>query len=186
MTKIFKNYLEFLGREDEKNNGVSQDFAENYPGWEKENEDNEACWNCSRCSGCSRCSNIAYLQDKKDLSPEPGTASNPVKGFPDIPVLENVHQKVLEAVSVPQALNMGDWHTCNTTHCRAGWVVFLAGKAGKELEDRTSTQFAAMQIYKASSPIRVSPVRFFEDNETALADIKRCAEEEASAMPVSQ
>jgi hypothetical protein len=37
-----------------------------------------------------------------------------------------------------------------------------------------------MQIYKASSDIRVSPVRFYETNEVAMADIKRCAEEEAA------
>jgi len=37
-----------------------------------------------------------------------------------------------------------------------------------------------MQIYKASSPIRVSPVRFFESNEVAMADIQRCAAEEAA------
>jgi len=74
---------------------------------------------------------------------------------------------------------MGDWHTCDTTHCRAGWVVFLAGDAGKKLEAHTSTQFAAMQIYKESSAIRVSPPRFFETNEVAMADMKRCAEEEA-------
>jgi hypothetical protein len=35
-----------------------------------------------------------------------------------------------------------------------------------------------MQIYKASSPIRVSPPRFYETNEIALADIERCAKEE--------
>lgn len=75
---------------------------------------------------------------------------------------------------------MGSWHTCDTTHCRAGWVVTLAGEAGKALEAHTSTEFAAMQIYKASSEIPVSPVRFYEDNETALADIVRCAEEEAA------
>ena len=73
---------------------------------------------------------------------------------------------------------MGDWHTCDTTHCRAGWITFLAGEEGKILEQKTSTQFAAMQIYKASSPIRVSPVRFFESNEVAMSDIIRCAEEE--------
>jgi hypothetical protein len=67
---------------------------------------------------------------------------------------------------------------CGTTHCRAGWVVALAGKAGRELELKTSTLFAAMQIYKASSDIRVSPTRFFESNAVAMADIKRCAEEE--------
>jgi len=33
-------------------------------------------------------------------------------------------------------------------------------------------------IYDASSPERVSPVRFFEDTETALEDMKRLAEME--------
>ncbi len=64
---------------------------------------------------------------------------------------------------------------CGTTHCRAGWVVTLAGKEGRELEKKTSTQFAAMQIYHKSSPIKVSPVRFFESNETAIKDIEECA-----------
>ncbi len=73
---------------------------------------------------------------------------------------------------------MATWHTCDTTHCRAGWVVHLAGDAGKKLEQHTSTQFAAMAIYKASSPIRVSPPRFFETNEVAMADMERCAKEE--------
>ena len=74
---------------------------------------------------------------------------------------------------------MSTWHTCDTTHCRAGWVEHLAGAEGKELAKATSTEFAAMQIYKASSKIRVSPVRFYESNEVAMADIQRCAEEEA-------
>ena len=74
---------------------------------------------------------------------------------------------------------MSDWHSCETTHCRAGWVVTLAGDDGKKLEKETSTLFAAMQIYKASSPIRVSPVRFFDANETAIADMQRCADEES-------
>ena len=69
---------------------------------------------------------------------------------------------------------------CGTTHCRAGFVVFLAGKEGYELEQATSTEFAAKQIYKSSSNIPVSPVRFFEPNEVAMADIKRCAELEKS------
>jgi hypothetical protein len=77
---------------------------------------------------------------------------------------------------------MGDWHTCDTTHCRAGWVVFLAGQKGKALEAASSALFAAQQIYKASSPINVSPVRFYEKNEVALADMKRCASEEAALV----
>jgi hypothetical protein len=96
------------------------------------------------------------------------------------PKIENIHQKVYEAASQPEALNMHQWHACNTTHCRAGWVVHLAGAAGRKLEAHTSTLFAAMQIYGASSNINVSPVRFFEDNATALEDMKKCAELEAA------
>lgn len=95
------------------------------------------------------------------------------------PVIENIHQKVYEAASAPKALVMDTWHTCDTTHCRAGWVVFLAGEAGRKLEKQTNTLFAALQIYDASNPnIKVSPVRFFEDNKTALEDMKKCADEE--------
>jgi len=94
-------------------------------------------------------------------------------------VIENIHQKVLEAIQDNgNKLEMSTWHSCETTHCRGGWVVHLAGKEGKELEEKTSTQFAAMMIYKASSKIRVFPPKFFETNERAMEDIIRCAEEE--------
>jgi len=96
----------------------------------------------------------------------------------EITAIENIHEKVLEAVSNEGALDMSSWH-CGTTHCRAGWVVTLAGEEGKKLEAETDTCFAAMMIYKKSSPIHVPPTRFFEDNKTAMADIKRCAELEA-------
>jgi len=72
------------------------------------------------------------------------------------------------------ALDMGVWHTCDTTHCRAGWVTTLAGDAGKELESKTSCLFAAQQIYKASG-YEISPVRFFDSNEDAMEDMKRLA-----------
>ena len=179
-TRIYKTYSDFLDRTERLENGVSEDFAKEYPDFEKQNETNEACWNCSRCSRCSDCSNIAWLTGKKNMSPEP-PKENETPGFPDVPVIENIHQKVFEAASKPDGLDMGHWHTCNTTHCRAGWVVFLAGPEGKKLEEKTSTLFAAMQILKASSPIRVFPPRFFEKNETALADMERCAKEEANS-----
>ena len=57
----------------------------------------------------------------------------------------------------------------------------LAGKEGEELEKETSTLFAAMQIYKTSSTVKVSPVRFYDSDENALADMKRCSEEESKA-----
>jgi hypothetical protein len=70
---------------------------------------------------------------------------------------------------------MSDWHTCDTTHCRAGWVVHLAGEPGYALEKKTSAVFAAMQIYKASGH-PISPCRFFDDNRAAMEDMKRLAE----------
>ncbi len=98
-------------------------------------------------------------------------------------MIENIHTRVLEAVSQPNALDMGNWHSCETTHCRAGWVVHLAGDAGRALEVFHDTPLAALLIYHASSPdLLVSPTRFYEDNKTAMADIKRLADlEQASA-----
>jgi hypothetical protein len=108
------------------------------------------------------------------------SADNPDAGF-KVPIIENIHQKVLEAVTAPNhTLNMTDWHSCETTHCRAGWVVTIAGKEGKELELKTSTAFAALQIYDKSSEIKVPPTRFYDDAKKAMADIVKCAEEEKS------
>ncbi|MGX1587302.1 pentapeptide repeat-containing protein [Brevundimonas diminuta] len=39
------------------------------------------------------------------------------------------------ALKDDDALNMGDWHTCETTHCIAGWAVHQAGDAGYLLEE---------------------------------------------------
>ena len=108
--------------------------------------------------------------------------------MPKTPIIENIHQKVLEAVN-NGVLKMESWHGdnskndegayCGTTHCRAGWVIVLAGKEGVLLEDVFGTENAAMQIYKKSSPeIRVSPTQFYKNNEDAMLDIERCAKEE--------
>ena len=98
-----------------------------------------------------------------------------------VPKIPNIHQAVYAAASHPKALAMGDWHTCDTTHCRAGWVVHLAGEAGYALERFFNTELAAMKIYDASSDLpKVSPVRFYDGKEAALADMKRMADLEAS------
>lgn len=76
---------------------------------------------------------------------------------------------------------MGSWHTCDTTHCRAGWVTHLAGEAGRELERFHNTELAAMLIYRESSSIKVAPWRFYQTADEAMADMKRCADEEAAA-----
>ena len=73
------------------------------------------------------------------------------------------------------ALEMGSWHTCDTTHCRAGWVVHLAGEQGAKLEELHNTALAAQLIYRESG-YQINPCRFYDSNEDAMADMKRLAE----------
>jgi hypothetical protein len=94
-----------------------------------------------------------------------------------VPVVADLHAKVFTAASATEALNMDEWHTCANTHCRAGWVVTLAGQAGKDLEKFHDTALAAMLIYDASCPgYKINPARFFDDNEAALEDMRKLAE----------
>jgi hypothetical protein len=129
------------------------------------------CWDCSDCSYCSGCSNCSYCSNCSNCSYKNELADNQWV----IPVVADIHRKIYDAASQPGSLKMSAWHTCETTHCRAGWAIHLAGEAGYELEKKTSPVFAAMQIYKASG-YRISPVRFFEPNEVAMEDMKRLAE----------
>ena len=76
---------------------------------------------------------------------------------------------------------MSTWHTCDTTHCRAGWVVRLAGEKGAALEKFFNTPLAAALIYRESSPHKVPMMRFYDDNEMAMVDMKRLAELEKKA-----
>jgi hypothetical protein len=120
------------------------------------------------------------LDDKKNLQAEQNVDGSP-PGPPLIPKIENIHQAIYAAASAPRALEMGVWHTCKQTHCRAGWAVTLAGAAGRNLERFYNTPLAAMLIYDASDPnFKINPGRFYDGNEDALADMKRLAEGGAS------
>lgn len=113
---------------------------------------------------------------------------------PQVPVIPNIHQRVYEAASQPGALYMNRWHhSCGTVHCRAGWVIHLAGEAGYKFEVHKRDEYifqpyeerrfsiapeaqAAIAIYEASSPIPVGNDRFYDRHDEALADMKRCAD----------
>ncbi|ABR89339.1 Uncharacterized conserved protein, pentapeptide repeat family [Janthinobacterium sp. Marseille] len=96
----------------------------------------------------------------------------------DYPVkIKDIHKAVYEAASQPCALDMALWHhPCGTTHCRAGWVIALAGEGGKALEYAMGTPAAASIIYMASDPTLKKIPDFYCDNEEALEDMKRLAE----------
>jgi hypothetical protein len=70
---------------------------------------------------------------------------------------------------------MSTWHKCETTHCRAGWTVTLAGEQGKALEKFYGTPHAAFLIYRESDPGLKAHPDWYCGTETALADMKRLA-----------
>jgi hypothetical protein len=140
-----------------------------------------SCSSCSYCSYCSSCSYCSFCSDCSEIKRVEGTKGD--KKVFAFPFVENIHQRVYKAIiENPKSFNMGSWHgqnSCGTTHCRAGWVIELAGEQGYALQKQTSPTFAALQIYKASCPeLPVSPYRFHESNKLALANIKEYAEKE--------
>ena len=94
--------------------------------------------------------------------------------------IPDIHKAVYDAASKPGALRMEAWHhECGTAHCRAGWVVTLAGDGGKALEWMMGTAAAAALIYQASDPELERVPDFYCSNDEALADMARLAGEPA-------
>ena len=95
----------------------------------------------------------------------------------DIPTVPNIDAAILSAVTKEgQSLQMNTWHTCKTTHCRAGWAIVLAGEPGRELEKKIGSANAGTLIYLASRPGKNVP-DFYATNEEAMADLIACAAE---------
>ena len=88
--------------------------------------------------------------------------------------IENIDAKILASIKGGGTLDMSVWHTCKTTHCRAGWAITLAGAAGRKLERAYGSNVAGAIIYAKSRPCMSIP-DFFATNEDALADIRESA-----------
>jgi hypothetical protein len=96
--------------------------------------------------------------------------------YEDVPVVLKLDARILELLESGQGkLDMGNWHTCETTHCRAGWAVVLAGDVGHKLEAKIGTAAAGALIYHRSTG-RIPD--FFTSNKDALADIIACAHDQ--------
>ena len=104
-----------------------------------------------------------------------------IANLDNVPRIKSIHQAVYTAASAEGALDMSDWHTCETTHCWAGWVTTLAGEEGAVLEHVMGTAAAATLIYLASDPQLDRVPDFYATDAKALADMKRLAEQEAAA-----
>ena len=99
-------------------------------------------------------------------------------------VVPNIDAAILAAIESDQSqgLDMTGWHGqtcdetnwCKTTHCRAGYAICLAGKAGFDLERKFGSLTAGQMIYAVSRPDQPLP-DFYASDEDAIEDIKRCA-----------
>jgi len=100
---------------------------------------------------------------------------------PTIPVIPDIDARILAAVEGGSgSLEMGSWHTCETTHCRAGWAIHLAGEVGYALEKQYNADHAGRMIYLASTG-RVP--HFYASNERALEDIREQAALQTNGSP---
>lgn len=92
-----------------------------------------------------------------------------------IPMVKGIDRVILARLySGKYELNMDHWHLCETTHCRAGWAIHLAGEEGYALEERYGTETAAAMIYAASRP-EVAVPDFYGTTTAAWEDIVECA-----------
>ena len=93
----------------------------------------------------------------------------------NVPVVESIDAKILEAISRGNnKLGMSEWHTCETTHCRAGWTIVLAGEKGAALENLLHTNAAAALIYAKSRPDKRVP-DWLAPNKDAMRSIVKDA-----------
>jgi hypothetical protein len=96
----------------------------------------------------------------------------------DVPVVPAIDAAILARIEAGGRLEMSAWHTCETTHCRAGWAIALAGWPGEALEDALGAAIAGTFIYAASRPGVPIP-DFYASNSDALADLRVAAARQA-------
>lgn len=92
----------------------------------------------------------------------------------NIPVVPAIDAQIVAAIEAGGRLETAAWHTSETTHCRAGWAIKLAGPAGEALEDGLGAAIAGSFIYAASRPGVPIP-DFYASNSEVLADLQAAA-----------
>ena len=98
----------------------------------------------------------------------------------NVPAIAHLDARIYARItSGGGTLSIDDWHTCATTHCRAGWAITIAGEAGAKLEREVGPAAAGALIYAVSRPGRLP--NFLASHRYAMASIK--ADAEADPLP---
>jgi len=85
--------------------------------------------------------------------------------------LPGLDASILAAIELGGSLDMRHWHTCDTTHCLAGFAVTLHPR-GRALEEVFGSRLAGSAIYLVSTGAIPD---FFASDEDALASIRKGA-----------
>jgi hypothetical protein len=112
----------------------------------------------------------ADLRDA-DLSDADLSSANLIGAvLPYVEPMPDLDKKILDKITTTGKLDMDNVHTCQTTHCRAGWAITLH-PAGRTLEELLGWSVAGALIYNAAYPKMKLPI-FFASDEDAMADIE--------------
>ncbi len=89
-----------------------------------------------------------------------------LSGVVGLAIVEDAKER-LKAVAVAaladdDALDMTDWHTCETTHCIAGWAIHQAGELGETLERDLGPANAGLMLLGVEAHSH-----FFDGNDKA-------------------
>ena len=84
-----------------------------------------------------------------------------------LPIVDDAPQRLLAVATTVlgdgATLAMGNWHTCDTTHCLAGWAIHQAGTIGKTLESLHGPHMAGLLLlgHEAAG-------HFYDSNKDAI------------------
>ena len=107
--------------------------------------------------------------------------------LPELIGVSNLFCFINDQLKAGGSVDMGSWHSCETAHCIAGWVITLAGDAGRVAETLIGTNAAAALIIIQSCPYLNGKVPdFYSDNQTAIEFINQCAAREKEIMEAAQ
>jgi hypothetical protein len=140
------------------------------------------CTKCSECNSCNKCTGSLYLSKCTecvnciDESNCIELKDSPENNWFIVPRIDNIHTKIYD--SVRNQINRKQPFNCETPYCRAEWAIYFGGIRAKELEQKTSTIFAAMMVYKYSSQVPVNPSYYLLTPEQNFSDIESCSKGE--------
>ena len=86
-------------------------------------------------------------------------------GASGIAIAADTPQRLMAAAAAALqegALEMGAWHSCDTTHCLGGWLIHQAGEVGRLLEAAVGPGIAGLMLGGVEAHSH-----FYDSNEAA-------------------